>query len=279
MRMLIIICFLNFVVLFQQPSPLPPDLLIPSKPEKSNINWFEFPAQKKLSDDSWGNALTDIENHLPEKFGTYYRDSDKITWGHETTHGIHSHLNMTYRKSNEYGLYVGNNKAIMLPQPHVRISDIAEYVPNSMRKSRYQLYLVNQTESWNAEPIYLFDEWVAYVNGSEVGVELSLKGEKRNKSDYCLSNLEFTIYAFYVCIATQELDPKYDTTQLFAFTAWNAERAMKLYHQGYEFDHFNWDNHEYLKHLQNSPDAAKLRSWVIKTYGKKWAKDVLGFTE
>jgi hypothetical protein len=172
--------------------PLPPDLLIPSKPEQekkpgNNVKWFEFPAQKRLNDANWGSVLTDIENHLPEKFGTYYRDTDKITWGHETTHGIHSHLNITYRKTNEYGLYVGNNKAIMLIQPNIRISNVAEYVPNSLRKSRYQLYLVNQTGSWNADPIYLFDEWVAYVNGSEVGVEISQKGEKRNKSDYCLS--------------------------------------------------------------------------------------------
>lgn len=257
----------------------------PKKPEEkpgNRVEWFEYASQKRLSDPSWGDFLTDIENHLPEKFGTTYRDSNKITWSHETTHGIHSHLNMTYRKEGDkarsYGFYVGNNKAVMIPQPKIRITNIAEIIPQKLRGSRYQLYLVNQATSWNADPLYIYDEWNAYVNGATTGVELIQKSMfETNKTDSALACLEFNIYVLYACMATKELDSNYDFKQLFEFTAWNSNRSMKVYHESYKHDVFNWDKHEYLKFLQTSEDAKKLRVFVIENWGEIWANEVFGF--
>jgi hypothetical protein len=261
----------------------------PKKQWGDGVVWFEYLPQKKLNDPSWGEFLTDIENHLPEKFGATYRDKSKSTWSHETTHGIHSHLNMTYRKADDkarsYGQYVGGNKACMIPQPRIRITNVAEIIPQKMRKMRYQLYLVQQAASWNTDPLYLYDEWTAYVNGSTTALELAKKGglpavtgdPNSTKTDAALSCLEFNVYALYVVKATVDLDKEYDAKQLLEFTAWNSRRSMEIYHGCMKLECLNWDNGEYLKFLQESDDALDLRRFVIKTWGPTWAKEVYGF--
>lgn len=289
------VCFLGVFVLLNLPkkpianepipksSPNTPPQPTPPKPQSSKPGdqtvWFEFLPLKKLSDPSWGAFLTDIENHLPEKMGTTYRDTNKITWSHETTHGIQSHLNNTYRPQGDtarsYGFYVGNNKAVMIPQPKIRISNVAEMVPQSMRKGRYQLYLVSQAGAWNADPLYLFDEWNAYVNGAATGLEVGENG----KTDFMFACIEFNVYAIYTCMATKSLDTTYDSKQLFEFAAWNSKRCMEIYQTGYKKEIFNWDNHKYLNELQTGNDAKAMRQFVIATWGAAWAEEVFGFKE
>lgn len=196
---------------------------------------------------------------------------------------------MTYRKEGDkarsYGFYVGGNKAAMVPQPKIRITNVAEMIPQKLRKSRYQLYLVSQATSWNADPLYLYDEWNAYVNGATTGVELGQKSKAVfedptvSKTDAVLGCLEFNVYALYTCMAAKELDKTYDFKQLLEFTAWNSRRSMKVYHDGYKQEAYNWDDHEYLKFLQTSDDAAKMRAFVIETWGATWANEVFGFKE
>lgn len=274
--------------------PLPPNLLIPGKQEEpkpgDKVIWIEYEPSKKLSDPSWGDFLTDIENHLPEKYGITYRATCKLTWAHETSHGIHAHLNMTYRKEGDkdrsYGFYVGNNKVAMIPQPKIRITNVAETIPKALRKMRYQLYLVDQAKSWNADPLYLFDEWNAYVNGAITGVELGKRGKaaaienpQHTKVDSILGSLEFTVYAIYVCMTAKDLDNQYDFKQLLEFTAWNSKRCMKNYHEGYKMEFFNWDDKEYLKELQTSDEAKPMRKFVVDTWGAAFALEVFGFKE
>lgn len=260
----------------------------PAHKPGDQVEWVEYPAQKKLSDPSWGEFLTDIENHLPIQFGIQYRDSDKTTWAHETTHGIQAHINMTYRKDGDkarsYGMYVGGNKVAMIPQPKIRITNVAEVIPQSLRKSRYTLYLVTQAKAWNTDPIYLFDEWNAYVNGATTGIELGKKGKAAvfadptcNGTDAVLGCLEFNVYAIHLCMATKDLDPTYDAKQLLEFTAWNSKRCMNIYNEGYKLEIFNWDKHEYLTFLQTHDDARKMREFVIETWGATWADEVFGF--
>ncbi len=268
-------------------TPVTPVKPTPPKPQPqpqkvrpgSKVNWIEFKARKKLSDASWGKFLTDIENHLDESLGNQYRDEDKNTWAHETTHGIHSWLNNNLQKKRtHYHLYVGNDKVAKIKQPKYEIKDVAKLIPETLQKSRYNLYLIKQQDGWNDEPIYLWDEWVAYCNGAQCGIELVNKGTyKPNKNDSVLGVLEFNVYATYVAIAQKKHDSDYDNKEMLEFLAWNLERGMKLFHEGQKLDVFNWDEGKYLKHLQTHDDAKEFRDFLIKNFGRDWTNEVFGF--
>jgi hypothetical protein len=264
------------------PIPGPVDPVKPIAPRPgSKVEWMDFQPLKNLSDPSWGNYLTDIENHLHPSMGKQYRDTDKVTWAHETTHGIHSWLNNSNLKPGDrsyYFMYVGHNKAAKIKQPNIQIADVAKMVPDSLKKSRFNLYLVQQRRDWNNDPIYLWDEWVAYCNGSECGIELVTKKiYAPNKNDSCWGVLEFNVYATYVAMAQKKHDPTYNDKQLLEFLAWNLERGMRLYKDGQKLDVYNWDNGKYLIHLQTHADAAEFRNFIITTYGAEWAEEVFGF--
>ena len=139
-----------------------------------DVQWIDFPSQNDESNADWGDFLTDIARHLPSEYGDHYYSNDRITHAHETTHGINSHIsNQVHRGRNPaYGFYVGNNRAVLLDGPRLKLSQVAEVIPESLRGSRYQLYCIDQQKYFEDHPLYLFDEWVAYTNGVHAGVEL-----------------------------------------------------------------------------------------------------------
>lgn len=268
-----------------KPTPFPP-IVVPPQPEKilpgSKVEWFEFKTRKNLKDEKWGNYLTDIENHLDASKGTHYRDKDFNTWAHETTHGIHGWMNNKLQdKRTHYHLYVGYDKAVKIKQPNFKISDVAKMVPSSLQKNRYQLYLIKQQSGWNNEPIYLWDEWVAYCNGIEASIEMVNKKlfnpPKDSRTDSGWSVIEFGVYATYVAMAQKKHDPSYDNQQMMEFLAWNLERSMRLYKESQAIYYFTWDNNVYLNHLRTSEDAADFRQFIIDNYGKEWASKVFDF--
>ena len=71
--------------------------------------------------------------------------------------------------------------------PAVTLGEIASAVPLRLRGTRYQLYLVSQQHDWGGDPLYVWDEWVAYDNGTTTGIEearrLGVDGWIRNRSD------------------------------------------------------------------------------------------------
>lgn len=244
-----------------------------------NVTWFHYPASKSLTDASWGVALADIENHIPSKYGTTYRDSDKITWGHETSHGIHSDIrnyhNKTGKRAN--GLYVLNDKGVVIVEPNIRKSAVAAHVPASLRGSRYSLYISGQTE-WDDTPLYVWDEWNAYVNGGVVGTDLVERGLwKSGWRDGVNGQLEFAVYAVAVAMAVQKGDPTYlsNNEQFREFLAWNLRRTMEIYRKGSVMKDFAWkDQDAYLEKLKTSGDAETWRTFVKNFFGEPFYKEV-----
>src|SRR5207245_4362211 len=120
----------------------------PGDDPTAGVEWFTWPEQQPmLADASWGMQLTDIARHLPSQYGWQYWDHDAITAGHETSHGIHAHLR-NYEAPSPIGwnaFYVLGNKAAFVKEPNMRKSDVAAYIPTSLRGDRYQLYIVGQT--------------------------------------------------------------------------------------------------------------------------------------
>jgi hypothetical protein len=245
----------------------------------SLVNWTTFKNLNTRSNSKWGPALTDIKTH--ERPSENYNVNDLITTGHEVSHDIHSYLrnkNTGAKRVNAF--YVLNDLAAIIEEPNIRKSKVAPYVPNILKGSRYGTYVTGQVE-WDDTPLYIFDEWNAYVNGMAVAIDL----EKNKLWSYgirqCFDGpIEFVVYAIALLMAVNDSDPSYlkNNTQLAEFTAWNIERTMNMYEANRSNMNFNDNNTiKYIDNLRKHPDAAKLRAFSQKIWDKLWVYQVLGF--
>ena len=247
------------------------------------VQWTSWAAQQPtIGQTAWGTQLIDIAQHLPASYGDQYWSDDAITAGHETTHGIQAHLrNYVAPQSIGYNaFYVLGNKAAIVAEPHMRKSDIKPHIVQALRGSRYQLYLEQQTE-WDDTPLYVFDEWTAYINGAEVGVgQVESNLYKGDWTDAVMGPLEFTVYAIATAATIKDKDPTYynSNMQFRCFPAWNIARAMQLFNAGRTMSQFSWATQDaYATALRTGSGAADLRTFARMTWGATWTQQVLGF--
>ena len=258
-----------------------PDAMIGPQPG-DGVVWLDWPAQQQLSDPTWGAALTDIANHLPASYGDQYWDSDPETAGHETTHGINAELrnnhNDTGARANAF--YVLGDKAALVIEPGILKSDVAAYVPASLQGPRYATYVTGQT-AWDDTPLYLWDEWDAYINGAEVAIDQEQHGLwTQGWTDAVMGPLEFCAYALAEGEAVEAKDPTYfaSNKQFREFMAWQLKRAMDRFRTGRTMTDFTWaDQDAYYAKMQTSADAAAMRQFAHDTFGATWSQQVLGF--
>lgn len=243
------------------------------------VQLIDYGVQKQASDASWGAVLTDIETHLPSSYGTQYQDADKITHGHETTHGINSDIrNNRAGGIGKNGFYLLGSKGVILDEPNMRKSAVAQYVPRSLQGSRYNLYIVGQT-AWDDMPTYVFDEWVAYANGSAVGIDLVERGLWRyGWRDGVAGTLEFVVYGLATAMAVEARAPQYwaSNTQFREFVAWHARRSMQLFRKGAGMNDFKYDVQDrYYESLKSSADAEAMRAFIKRVYGQQYYDEVI----
>ncbi len=201
--------------------------------------------------------IADIESHLP--VGHPYRDSDKITWVHEGTHGINSRLRNEFGRP---GFYVLNNKAVLLKgEPRTTLTRVARLVPVSLRGDVYYLYLVEQRRWWDNQPSYIFDEWTAYINGTYARHWLHIQ----SRTETVNYMLEFVVYSTCVPWSAKSDDP-----QLRNFIMWQIKRSMKLYRAA-------GIKSTYLDRLRKSADATELRVYMRDYFGLEFTRKVMGF--
>jgi hypothetical protein len=247
------------------------------------VQWTTWSEQQPaIGQTSWGTQLIDIARHLPAQYGDQYWSDDAITAAHETSHGIHAHLR-NYIAPQPIGynaFYVLGNKAAIVEEPDMRKSDIKAHVASVLRGPRYQLYLEQQI-AWDDSPLYIFDEWNAYVNGAAVGVGQVEAGLYDGQwTDAVMGPLEFTVYALATASAIKAKDPSYynSNMQFRCFTAFNIKRAMKLYETGHLMNEFSWQMQEqYAITLRSSAAAEPLRVVARELWGAEWTMTVLGF--
>ncbi|HUQ05364.1 MAG TPA: hypothetical protein VM261_22835 [Kofleriaceae bacterium] len=255
----------------------------PATPQPGDgVVWTTWDDVQSRSNPAWGTDLTDIANHLPSSYGNQYWDDDPITAGHETSHGIHAHLRVYVHQGNERvnAFYVLGDKAAYVVEPGIRKSAIATHVPVSLRGSRFSLYITGQV-AWDDTPLYIWDEWNAYVNGAEVGVDLATHGLwTRGWRDAVMGPIEFNVYALATAKAVQAGDPTYfaSNTQFKEFLAWNLRRSMDLFRAGRVLPDFTWeDQDDYYDKLKTSADADALRRFTRQTFGADWTLVVMGY--
>jgi hypothetical protein len=263
-------------------SPVSPDAPASAPDPTACVSWFTWqPQQPNLTDPSWGVQLVDIAQHLPSQYGTqYWFPGDGMTSGHETTHGINAHLRNYEAPQGENAFYVLHDHAAFIAEPAMRKSDIAAYIPPSLRGDRYATYITGQTD-WDDTPLYVFDEWVAYTNGAGVAVGQVQAGLYQGQwTDAVMGPLEFVVYAIATARAASVKDPAYfaSNTQFECFTAWNIARAMRVFQAGRSMSQFTWTHQDdYAASLRTAADAADLRAFARTTWGAAWTQQVLGF--
>jgi hypothetical protein len=248
----------------------------------SCVDWFNWPEQQPaLGMPSWGTQLIDVARHIPSMYGDTYWFDEPITASHETTHGIQAHLrNYEAPPGKVNAFYVLGGKVAFVVEPNMRKQDIKPHIAMGLRGPRYNLYLEQQT-AWDDTPLYVFDEWTAYINGAEVGVGQVQAGLYTGEwTDAVMGPLEFTVYAIATAKAIKQKDPTYygSNMQFRCFTAWNIKRAMGLYEAGRLMSQFEWDTQEqFAVKLRAAGEAEPLRQVARELWGADWTQTVLGF--
>lgn len=275
------------------PSPPRPKPITPPEPG-SNIAWIAYGPKKTTTNPQWGSVLTDIEQHLNPKHGSYYSSSDNITHGHETTHGINSDIRNSLGGKGRNGFYCLEGRAFVLTEPNLRIHDVSPIIPQSIRGFRYNLYMIQQARQWDDSPTYIFDEWIAYINGTTVGIDQAKNGILRARtglsenggteivvtlnanSDDAIAPMEFAYYSLCVCYAAKQKDPGYFERhpEFMEFVAFNIRRSWSCYSEAIKMPQFQWDT-KLIDSFRDNAETAALRQFAVDSWGQEFSTKYL----
>lgn len=163
-----------------------------------NLPVVDVPVIQNNVSPSLGEVLGDIESRMPRGH-IYQFPDDLITWAHETTHGLNSKIRNDNRppgiKTNAFYLLDGKG-LVMIEPPGLRLSDVAPLIPRNLRGRIYQLYMIDQQRWWNNEPLYMWDEWVAYMNGTFTRTDLGIE----SRAETVEYMWEMAVYGSYVAM-------------------------------------------------------------------------------
>jgi len=238
-----------------------------------DFTFIDYPNVRDISREDLGINLSDIESHLPSNHA--YSHQDLITWGHESTHGINSNIrNSQSEPWSVNAFYCLRNRAVVLKEPKTRITKFANKIPQILRGPSYNLYLKQQTKYWDDRPLYILDEWIAYTNGAEVGIEMKAAGW-----DYeLLQAHNFNVYVVCLAMEIQLNCPDYDDLPFFGFVKWNIERVMNLTQQAKNLDVQKVARvQEYLDKIKTHSESEKFREFCRGYFGNEWCQKVYDF--
>ncbi len=297
----------GFVVNFEEP---PDHSSTPiSSPEKIQSNPTTIIPNTPLNESRFSNGVfkwSPPNSTTYNESGSWYKDflshmvdqnvfPDQATISHEGTHGINSYLrnlkeNIKFRpigggvsvgRTNAF--YLGNNIAILMEEPNkVKLSDCK--VPESLKGYRHQTYLINQQRYFENEPLYILDEFIAYINGAKAAYETQKNGTwTAGRSDVMFGPVEFISYGLTLLDTIEKKEPEFlsKTPQFKETLAFMVEEAMKLYSEAQndpKLSIFKWEKADtILRNLRTSSDAEELRNITKKFFGSGWTRSVLGF--
>jgi len=227
--------------------------------------WIDVPVLRPMEQCRGSTVLADIESRMPAGH-QYAFPSMPMTWAHETTHGLNS--NLRSGKPGVNAFYVLNGKAMVIREPKGRLSSVGQLIPPSLRGPSFRLYLLEQRRYWEADPTYILDEWVAYINGSCCGREISENGWHFE----LLQAINFTVYSVAMAESVSVSDPNYDHTQLREFVRYNAGRVRwlidRLDESGEDDTHIR-QIRAYLAEWRTGTESASLRAFAVEYLGEE----------
>ena len=251
-------------------SVIPPITVEPEAPKQVIPEFIQVP-KYHTSEDS---VLGDIISHSRQPpFGN---SSGRSTNAHETSHGVHSEIRNEYarklgKKVNAF--YCLDGRAVVIEEPDMKKRQVVGFVPQSLRSYRFGTYLTGANE-WDDEPLYLCDEWQAYLNGGSCGVFDVQHGRYRDgKTDGVSGCLEFSIYATALAMAIEKHDHDYweKNKQFHDYIHFTLQESYRIYMIGSKMEQFSWDKQDaLLERLRTSPDAAEMREFLKKHFDGVW---------
>jgi hypothetical protein len=246
-----------FIVLFLQISsfaiePLP--------------DFVDIPFIRQIDD---AGIYQDVLSHSVEKpFGNAHGRSTNV---HESAHGIHATYRNMYTsqlKERHNALYFLNGKIALVKEPDFLISDIKNNVPQSLKSYRFQLYFTDQLKYWNDRPIYVLDEWTAYICGGEAAIDDYARGIKVDVgTDEVSGCLDFSIYsvALYITAKQRAKDYLENNPQLKRVIYYNLERASRTFLEG-KLIFTSKRQEELYNNLLDSKDAEPIRQCLKEEF-------------
>lgn len=226
--------------------------------------WIDVPVVRPMEQYKGSTVLADIESRMPANH-QYAFPLMPMTWAHETTHGLNSNLRSGKPGFNVF--YVLNGKAMIIKEPRGRLFAVAKMIPPSLRGPSFQLYLIEQRRYWDDTPTYMLDEWVAYINGSCCGREVSENGWHFE----LLQAINFAVYSLAMAQSVSASDPTYDHTQLREFVKYNAGRVRwlidRLEESGDDDTHVR-QIRAYLAAWRTGTESAILRAFALDYLGE-----------
>lgn len=248
--------------------------------------WTYAPVVRAVDDTRLGQVLADIDSRLPATGLTSsatYRDSDLGTWAHEATHGVNSLMRNEHGAGTgvENALYCLNGRTALIEEPRpCTIRDAARYVPTGLRSRMYAQYMIGRTRQWNQIPLYILDEWVAYLNGATHNVWMAKNGGSiGDGAGDLLFTAESAINALaIVCHVQQEIQAgrvSYNDTQLRHAFAFNWSRMMTLFAEAKPVSQLFMDPIAYYRKFSEGRDGDALRRWCRTHLGAAWSSEVM----
>ena len=254
-----------------QPEPVEPEPK-PQPPKPKEPEFVSVTKHRPNEDD--GSVLGDVLSHSKGRpFGNAH---GRATNAHETTHGINSEIrNAQPNSSRLNAFYCLEGRGCVVEEPNTHIRDCHKFLPENLRSYRYTLYLTGrQLADWGDRPLYICDEWVAYINGAETNVDdVKNNRYKGGWTDGVSGCLGFSIYTVAIAMSVHEKDPDYwNRNQQFKdFVLWNLKRAQRTYMVGHQMKEFAWEKQDkLLNEFLHSKEAEPMRQFIKTHFEGVW---------
>ena len=195
---------------------------------------------------------------------------NRMTCAHETTHMINAGLRNSLKKGKNINVfYLPTGWACVIEEPNMRKSQVAQFIPSNVRGYRYSTYVTGATE-WDNQPLYLVDEWSAYINGAMVGIDdVNNNRYTDGWTDGVSGCLELSLYCVALSMAIEEYDKEYwnNNVHFKSFMKWNLQRAYNTYMIGKDYPEFKWDKQaEFFRRFQESPSTKEMRDFITEHF-------------
>jgi hypothetical protein len=179
---------------------LPGSILIEYPPKNNKVSGTDYHA--------------DVINHCDHP----NLGDGRVTDAHETIHFINNDIRNSHSSDGKINaFYLGENQAAIVPEPPFAKSLIAPFVPPPLQGFRFPTYVTGQRE-WDDRPLYLFDEWSAYIIDSIVSIQDYQNKINDNPGpgqyDGIGGPVEFSVYAIALGMACEKHAPKFWRYQL-----------------------------------------------------------------
>ncbi len=255
-----------------------PDPIELIKPKYNLPEFVEVPVFREVNE--VGTIYADVLSHSKRK---PVGDKDgRSTNVHETTHFINNYLLQKYYNPDKIvnGFYVLNGKGVLIEEPHFKRHLVQKFVPETLRSYIWLTYFEkDESDGWQDRPLYILDEWTAYILDAKSAVEDARKAKENDVKitsvDAVSGCLDFSIYAIALCMAVKEHDPKYWETniQFKSFVMYQLKEACATFKSGSEVKEFATENQsKLLKEFLTGEGAKPYRDFLNTEFEGVWLK-------